>query len=29
MIPFTQLPEAEKAVLRELRAGNVVFRPDQ
>ncbi len=27
-IPFEQLPEAEKKVLRELMAGNVTFRPD-
>ncbi len=28
MIPFEQLPESEKATLRELMAGNVTFRPD-
>ncbi len=28
MIPFDQLPEEEKTVLREIMAGNVTIRPD-
>ncbi len=27
-VPFGQLPESEKRVLRELMAGNVTIRPD-
>ena len=27
-VPFDQLPESEKRVLRELMAGNVTIRPD-